>query len=133
MSQLGNCSTKSESIPIQIKALDKFKIIKIAAGNAHSMFLDNKNRVFLCGETFGYSFPILLKTNTKAIDISCGSDNSIVVSEKGNLLGIGKNKYGEIMTEEQNVKELTKIKAIQVEITYDHLKNSFSFKKNYYA
>ena len=127
--QLGNGTNINQSNLTQMSPpIDRYnnlinaKAINIAAGVSHSLILYDDNNICACGfnnkgqlgnNTFDWNInPILtqmittyiygITINTKAINISAGSYNSLVLYDTGNVYGCGLDDSGELGIESQS-------------------------------
>ena len=78
------------------------KVIKIASGNNHSLFLTNKGRVFSCGlnedgqsgHKRNKNIPEVIPNLPKITEITCGSYSSMFLSEERKVFSCGSNTFG---------------------------------------
>ena len=103
--ELGNgTTTRSSSIPVQIKEGTKFK--KVGSGHWYSLAIDeqgnlwawgyNRNGQLGDGTTTNSSIPIQIKEGTKFKEVSAGLYHSLAIDEQGNLWAWGDNRYGQL-------------------------------------
>ena len=101
--ELGNNSTSNSSSPVQVvfRKLSQ-KIVKIAAGAAHSLFLTSKKHMLSCGDNQYFqtgiksdaeSPHILIPTEIPDLSnikkIACGDTHSLCLTESGNVFAWG--------------------------------------------
>jgi len=106
--QLGLGDTNDRMCPTLIKELTGHKIVSVATGRYHSLFLSDKGKVLACGDNrFGQTVggvkitqnltPQLITYQGPDIDkISCGGDFSMIVDTTGNLWSWGHPEYGQL-------------------------------------
>ena len=103
--ELGNgTTTRSSSIPVQIKEGTKFK--KVGSGHWYSLAIDeqgnlwawgyNRNGQLGDGTTTDSSIPIQIKEGTKFKEVSAGVSYSLAIDEQGNLWAWGYNRNGQL-------------------------------------
>ena len=90
--------------PLKIPNLPK--IIEIACGNAHTLFLDSNGNVFYCGQSTNgecgipsqesENIPRKHPTLKNIVKISCGDEHSIVMDNKDHVYSFGKNDNGRL-------------------------------------
>ena len=104
--QLGNRITKKRKRPQLIKNIPD-KVIKISAGDFHSLALLETGKVYGWGlngdgqlgdgSTKKSSRPQLMKTIPgKVVDIATGTYHSLVLLESGKVYGWGRNGFGQL-------------------------------------
>jgi len=117
--QLGIGNKRSSTIPVKIKDLDSFNIVKVSAGH-HSAALSDKGELFIWGTgVFGeFLSPSLLgKIGTYLAplnDISVGGSFGAAVDRDGNIYTWGSNTSGELgMGDFEPRVQPTLVKALQ--------------------
>lgn len=84
-------------------------IIDVACGESHSVFLNNKGKLYTCGSAQNgqlgtitpnayQSSPVPLDLPQKIVQISCGDYNTAAITEKGTLYTFGMDNYLERRT-----------------------------------
>lgn len=89
--------------------IGKLKIIDIACGGYHTLFLENTGKVLGCGDnsynqlaitdnTKSYYTPTYIPAleNIECRSIACGENHSFFQSIEGSIYGIGRNDYGQL-------------------------------------
>lgn len=127
-------------IPTKIESLCEINIAAIAAGDLHSMAIDNKGRLFAwgsatCGrlglEYITYipkegdvncSEPQLVEffSNMKVLDVGCGEAHTLVLVEGGIVYSFGDNSLGQLGYQEIKETKITNNsipKSLQSKIT----------------
>ena len=85
---------------------DSHYIIKVAAGDNHTLFLDNTGFVYSCGDNkygqcgqplgiLSLNKPTLIDRIQDVKDIQCGANHSIVLHNNGKITLFGDNTYGQ--------------------------------------
>ena len=111
--ELGNGTTKSTDIPVQVAFPENTKIKQIAIGNTHNLALDTEGNVWGWGANANYalgttsSTPVKLGiTNIKKI--AANNNQSMALTKDGYVYVWGLNANGELGTRTyQNVQEPT--------------------------
>jgi len=101
----GGSSGSTVQTPSKITGLEVGdKVTKIACGDKHTMFLTERGKVWGCGHNYDYQVnsdggklknPTLvtgLEANDKIVDISCGFDYTMFLTERGKVWGCGLNE-----------------------------------------
>jgi len=85
-----------ENLPRPIEGqLEGRKIVKIAAGYSHSACISDAGEFYLWGmRNFLEPQPYSSMLHTKCIDVACGNDYTMILTEKNLIHGFGKNKTG---------------------------------------
>ena len=88
--ELGIESTNNQPTPVQVKAVSDIK--DVACGYYATILLTRNGEVWMCGylgegwKTSGYR---LIYSNPKTVAIFCGGFHAMILTENGDLLGIG--------------------------------------------
>ncbi|KAJ5067562.1 hypothetical protein M0811_02750 [Anaeramoeba ignava] len=138
--QLGLGELRKEEIKIQkptkIQNIPKGKIIDIQSGVSHSiMLIENENenpkrKLYSCGNYRSnglgkiyediYEFTeiksSLFENDDNILEISCGYYNTLILTEKGKLIGFGINDFGQLGTGD------TKFQRIPIQIELPKLR-----------
>lgn len=94
-------------MPTLIKLPNEYLITNIFAENNSSALLDDSGRILVCGdnthnklgvrnETKLLSFQILRILKDKIINVSMGLNHTILVTQNGKTIGMGKNSEGQL-------------------------------------
>lgn len=106
--QLGLGDTNERKCPTLIKELTGYKIIAVATGKGHSLFLTDTGKVLACGDngsgqtvggesTIINTMPRLIKYDgPDIVKIACGSDFSMVLDKEGGVWSWGNPEYGQL-------------------------------------
>ncbi|KRX04844.1 Regulator of chromosome condensation 1/beta-lactamase-inhibitor protein II [Pseudocohnilembus persalinus] len=130
------------TLPTQVQELDNVNIVQISCGVTHMMALDSDGKVYSWGNTehgkLGHSYEVEerkgskthyytnshlqigahpkqvegLPENTKIVQISCGFQHSVLLSDKGEVFTLGLNKKGALGVE---TAKLENYQPVQVE------------------
>jgi alpha-tubulin suppressor-like RCC1 family protein len=96
--------------PKLITGLQNTRIVEIAAGARHSLFLSESRKVFACGEAkqgqLGLGpitvdrimVPTHVKTLNEVQKIACGKYHSLHLSASGQIYACGSNAFGQLGT-----------------------------------
>jgi len=85
-----------ENLPRPLEGqLEGRKIVKIAAGYAHSACITNLGELFIWGMGLNLE-PMMVNTMSqyKCVDVACGQNYTVVLTEGGEIFSVGKNKTG---------------------------------------
>ena len=108
---LGCCGAYGENVltPVKIDALSKLTIVSIACGDCHVVALSNVGSVYTwgngehgrlgLGNETDYNTPQLVTLEEKynsITKISCGRDNTLILTSNGHLLAFGNNEYNKL-------------------------------------
>ncbi|KAF5298189.1 hypothetical protein FQA39_LY02613 [Lamprigera yunnana] len=107
--QLGiSLFTCQSPYPQVIDSLSDVSIIKVAAGQYHSMALDSDGKVYTWGwgiyGQLGHrscnneQFPKLLEFEHPVTDVAAGHAHSLILTSEGKLYGCGSNAFGQLET-----------------------------------
>ena len=120
--QLCNGNTKDRSKPQKTSFSN---ISKISTGWDHSLFQNNKEEIFACGNNdlgqcgLGhFDSPqikpsLMLNAPSNIVHFVCGCHQSLFLDSEGNVYSVGKNKYGELgLGHNKHQNELNKIPNI---------------------
>lgn len=106
--QLGLGDTKDRKCPALVAELTGHKVVKVATGKNHSLFLTDEGRVLACGDnkngqSAGGSG---VSVNTKpmavvydgppAVKVACGGDFSVILDSAGGVWTWGLPEYGQL-------------------------------------
>jgi alpha-tubulin suppressor-like RCC1 family protein len=108
--QLGlsdTCQDVKAPTPLNAALFNNSKIIKIACGARHTIFLTEGNAVYTCGSNnygqlgIGQKIdkcpsPTLLESLKDVIDVACGWNFSVALTKDGRLFTWGRNNYGQL-------------------------------------
>jgi len=106
--QLGLGDTKERKCPTLIKELTGYKIVSVATGKGHSLFLSDEGKVLACGDnrsgqtvggnnTFENLTPKLIKYQGPDVSkIACGNEFSMIVDKTGSVWSWGHPEYGQL-------------------------------------
>eukprot|EP01124_Arcella_intermedia_P015033 TRINITY_DN21584_c0_g1_i1.p1 TRINITY_DN21584_c0_g1~~TRINITY_DN21584_c0_g1_i1.p1 ORF type:complete len:801 (+),score=154.51 TRINITY_DN21584_c0_g1_i1:86-2488(+) len=108
--QLGLGDNISRNTPVKVKFFIKKNVASIACGCDHSLVLDNNGNVFVFGynaygqlglgnrvhQNFPQHIPQSAFENKGSISIACGSDHSLILTEKRDVFVFGYNVYGRL-------------------------------------
>ena len=118
-------SVKDVSELTRIKAIQE-KVVKIAAGMRHSLFLTSEGRLIACGSgkkgqlcndiKDNHFLPIYVKNLDMAENIYAGQNFSVVEMKDGRLQAFGDNKHGQV-TSVNNFKD----QVCQLEVGWTHV------------
>ena len=109
----------------------KNKILKVASGSGHALFLDIHNNVWVSGSNsngqlglgnFNNQLVPVKIPNIKAKEIACGSEHSLLIDLNNNVLSFGSGAYGQLGLGELNEqvsittpRQVPNIKALQID------------------
>jgi len=106
--QLGLGDTKDRKCPTLVKELTGHRVVSVATGRNHSVFLTDEGKVFACGDnksgqTVG-SGGTATNTKPKPIDydgpdivkIACGAEFNMLVDKNGGVWSWGHPEYGQL-------------------------------------
>jgi len=106
--QLGLGDKKDRKCPTLIKELTGYKIVSVATGRKHSLFLTDEGKVLACGDncsgqtvggkaTTENLTPKLIKyQGPEIIKIACGGEFSMIVDKDGSVWSWGHPEYGQL-------------------------------------
>jgi alpha-tubulin suppressor-like RCC1 family protein len=105
--QLGIDDDEDQYIPVPIRCHEMGKIVAISAGGGHSLLLNIQGQVFGCGENgcgqLGQGeieewVPIRIQSDLwgKVMAISAGLHHSLIMNNKNQIFGFGRNQDGEL-------------------------------------
>lgn len=104
--QLGTGDTNDRYTLTKVMLPESVKIVKIAAGMSHSIFVSNTGDVYVCGnnthgqlglELVNYPIPTIVKNiPVGVIDVSCNYEHTMFITIGGEVYGCGKNTYGQL-------------------------------------
>eukprot|EP01117_Protostelium_nocturnum_P011166 TRINITY_DN4055_c0_g2_i2.p1 TRINITY_DN4055_c0_g2~~TRINITY_DN4055_c0_g2_i2.p1 ORF type:complete len:958 (+),score=321.19 TRINITY_DN4055_c0_g2_i2:373-3246(+) len=109
--QLGLKDNETRMKPSQIKeVLSEHKIVSVACGANHSVFLSSRGEVLACGKgkngqlgigdssLMDKKIPILIESlrGIPVVDVVCGSDHTFFLTASGSVLACGNNKFGQL-------------------------------------
>jgi alpha-tubulin suppressor-like RCC1 family protein len=106
--QLGDGGTKNSDVPVKVKLPTGTTVIKIAAGNDHSLALASTGAMLSWGwNLYGQlgngrsvqsdvPVPVELPAGTKVTKIAAGDFHSLVVTSTGGALAWGYNSRGQL-------------------------------------
>jgi len=106
--QLGLGDTNDRKCPMLIKELTGYKIVSVATGKSHSLFLSDEGKVLVCGDnrsgqTVGGSgtwenlIPKLIKyQGPNIVQIACGNEFSMILDKEGAVWSWGHPEYGQL-------------------------------------
>ena len=120
--QLGQETTVRHLPPNKINALTGKKIIFVACGSSHSIFLDETGAVFFCGRIKSFESSKIMQmtslANEKIVFASTGSSAShtILLNHKGEAFSFGENSEGQLGLGDKTAKQIpVKISALSNE------------------
>ena len=126
-----------------VQTIRNEKIVKIAAGENHVLFLNIDGNIWSYGDGNGYGqlglghsnyagsnldkIKYFQKNEIKIIDIQCGANYSLAIDDKYNVYGWGDNGYGQCgentpksVSRPTLINGLTQFKIIEIKCGYSH-------------
>jgi len=106
--QLGVGDTKDRKCPTLIKEISGHKIVRVATGKNHSLFLTDEGKVLACGDNKcgqsvgGPSVPmakvpvLVAHEGPPIVRIACGADFSVMVDVAGGVFTWGMPEHGQL-------------------------------------
>ncbi|KAJ8686528.1 hypothetical protein QAD02_022322 [Eretmocerus hayati] len=127
--QLGQGLDSPEEVPLPQEIenpiaydIDLSQLTKIVGGAGHTLILDSSGHLFECGRHQQLNSPNLPASSrfrrfrsglegVRLVDIACGWDSSILLSETGQVFGLGSNTHGQL----GSLRSVTKESAALIE------------------
>jgi len=82
------------SLPTVIEGhLENRNIVKVSAGHSHSACITDKGELFIWGMNL-YLEPTLVSSITRCVDVACGENYTIVLTDDGLIYSFGKGGKG---------------------------------------
>ncbi|PRP78657.1 regulator of chromosome condensation [Planoprotostelium fungivorum] len=118
--QTGQTPGREYKRPALISALSEEKIVKVAAGGFHSLFLSEDGKLFYSGQLNGQGETANCRRVLAEISIetmSCGGDHMLAVSTEGHVYAWGWSEHGQIGVNgtqgEKKIEIPTKVEGLQ--------------------